>query len=143
MAESPYDSKTAATPVRPLSPHLQIYRLTITMVMSIVHRITGVALYVGTLLLAWWLIALASGPDAFAFVQGVMSSLVGKLVLLGFTWSLLHHALGGVRHFVWDTGVSFEPGSREAWAWFTIIGSVLLTVGVWVLACWLNPGVLS
>jgi succinate dehydrogenase / fumarate reductase, cytochrome b subunit len=143
MAESPFDSKTAATPARPLSPHLQIYRLTITMVMSIVHRITGAALYLGTLLLAWWLIALASGPEAFAFVQDVMGSIPGKLVLLGFTWSLIHHALGGIRHFVWDNGAGLEPGSREAWAWFTIIGSVLLTAAVWALACWLNPGVLS
>ncbi len=76
---------------RPLSPHLQTYRWTLTMAMSIVHRATGVALYVGTLLVAWWLIATASGPAAFANVQGFIGSFIGRLILFGYTWALVHH----------------------------------------------------
>jgi succinate dehydrogenase / fumarate reductase cytochrome b subunit len=141
MADSPDYQKSSAASARPLSPHLQVYRLTLTMMMSIVHRITGAALYAGTLLLAWWLIALATGPEAFACVQAVMGSWVGKFVLLGFTWSLIHHALGGVRHFVWDTGAGLDPRGREFWTQFTIIGSVLLTIVVWGGAYILKPGV--
>ena len=98
---------------RPLSPHLQIYRLTLTMLMSIVHRITGGALYIGTVLLAWWLIAAASGPNAYAVFQSVASSFLGRIVLLGYTWALIHHMLGGVRHLIWDTGAGFGPAERE------------------------------
>ena len=86
---------------RPLSPHLQIYRLTLTMAMSIVHRMTGAALYFGTLLLAWWLLAAAAGPNAFAAFQSVASSFIGRVVLFGYTWALIHHMLGGLRHLVW------------------------------------------
>ena len=80
------------------------------MVMSIVHRITGAALYVGTLLLAWWLLAAASGPNAYATFQTVASSLIGRLVLFGYTWALIHHMLGGIRHLIWDTGHGFGAG---------------------------------
>src|SRR6516164_10900790 len=89
---------------RPLSPHLRIYRLTLTMLMSIVHRITGIALYVGTLLLAWWLLAAASGPNAYATFQAVASSFIGRVVLFGYTWSLRPLVRGGVRPLVLDTG---------------------------------------
>ncbi len=118
---------------RPLSPHLQVYRLTLTMVMSIVHRITGAALYFGTMLLAWWLISAAVGPKAYANVEWFMSTLVGRLILFGYTWALLHHALGGVRHLIWDIGYGFEPAERETLTLATIIGSVGLTVVVWVV----------
>src|SRR5579871_4098332 len=91
---------------RPLSPHLQIYRPMLTMMMSIVHRITGAALYVGTLLLAWWLLAAASGPNAYATFQAVASSFIGRVVLLGYTWALVH-MLGGIRHLIWDSGHGF------------------------------------
>ena len=87
---------------RPLSPHLWAYRWPLTMVMSIVHRITGVALYFGTLLLAWWLIAAAVSPDYFAFVNGLLGSWLGRIVLFGYSWALIHHMLGGLRHFVWN-----------------------------------------
>ena len=93
---------------RPLSPHLQTYRWTLTMVMSIVHRVTGVALYFGTLLLAWWLIAAASGPGAYANVQAFTGSFIGRLIVFGYTWALLHHLLSGIRHFVWDLGYGFK-----------------------------------
>ena len=93
---------------RPLSPHLQTYRCTLTMAMSIIHRITGVALYFGTLLLVWWLIAAASGPTAYANVQAFTSSFIGRLIVFGYTWALMHHLLSGLRHFVWDLGYGFK-----------------------------------
>jgi succinate dehydrogenase / fumarate reductase cytochrome b subunit len=119
---------------RPLSPHLQIYRWTWTMAMSVVHRITGCALYGGTLLVVWWLVALAAGPGPYATVQWVMNSILGRLVLIGFTWALFHHMLGGIRHFVWDLGFGFEREARMNLARFTLFGSLALTVVVWVIA---------
>ncbi len=125
---------------RPLSPHLQIYRKLNNMVMSILHRITGVALYFGTLLLAWWLIAAASGPKYFEFVNGIFGSLLGKLVLLGYTWALFHHMLGGIRHFIWDTGRGYDLKSVDRLSTLTIVLSVLLTVIVWAVAFKLRGG---
>ena len=93
---------------RPLSPHLQIYKPMLTMMMSIVHRLTGAALYVGTLLVVWWLVALASGPAHFDIVQDIAGSIIGRLVLFGYTWALVHHAIGGLRHLIWDTGRGFD-----------------------------------
>src|SRR6185312_2731617 len=93
---------------RPLSPHLQIYRLTLTMAMSIVHRITGAALYFGLALVAWWLIAAATGPNAYATFEAFAGSLIGRLILFGYTWALIHHGLGGIRHLIWDFGRGFE-----------------------------------
>lgn len=117
---------------RPLSPHLQIYKPILTMVMSILHRITGMALYFGMLLVAWWLVAVASGPSHYAQVTEVAGSIIGRLVLFGFTWALMHHLLGGLRHFLWDTGRGMGPGTRDALALANIIGSVVLTILVWV-----------
>ncbi len=125
---------------RPLSPHLQIYRKLNNMVMSILHRITGVALYFGTLLLAWWLIAAASGPKYFEFVNGIFGSVLGKLVLLGYTWALFHHMLGGIRHFIWDTGRGYDLKSVDRLSTLTIVLSVLLTVIVWAVAFKLRGG---
>ena len=119
---------------RPLSPHLQIYRWTWTMGMSVFHRITGVALYGGTALLAIWLLSLASGPAAYGRVQAVYGSWIGLAVLFGYTWTLIHHMLGGVRHLVWDFGHGMEPGTRIAMARFTLIGSALLTPLIWIVA---------
>jgi len=124
---------------RPLSPHLQIYRPMLTMMMSIVHRITGVALYFGTLLLVIWLIALASSEQAFGLVNGLFGSWLGLLVLVGYSWALIHHMLGGVRHFVWDTGAGFGPEWREVLARATIGGSIGLTVLLWIVI-WLVKG---
>ncbi|MEQ9608462.1 MAG: succinate dehydrogenase, cytochrome b556 subunit [Kiloniellaceae bacterium] len=117
---------------RPLSPHLQVYRLIPTMLMSIVHRITGAALYVGTLLVAWWLIAAATSESYFEFVNGLYGSWFGRLVLFGYTWALLHHMLGGLRHLVWDTGTAMGKETATKLAWATIAGSVTLTVLVWI-----------
>jgi succinate dehydrogenase / fumarate reductase cytochrome b subunit len=118
---------------RPISPHLQIYRLMLTYLMSGFHRVTGAALYFGILLVVWWLLAAAAGPNAYAKVQGFMSSIIGRLVLLGFTWGLIHHALGGIRHLIWDTIHGFGPSEREWLARATIIGSISLTVIVWIV----------
>ena len=118
---------------RPLSPHLQIYKPMLTMMMSITHRITGVALYAGTLLLAWWLIATASGASTYATMQWFMNSLIGKLILFGYTWALIHHMLGGIRHLIWDTGRGFGPVEREWLTVATIVGSVGLTLLLWIL----------
>lgn len=116
---------------RPLSPHLQVYRLQWTMVLSILHRITGVALGVGTLLLAWWLVAAASGPDAFAIAQSVMRSIVGRFVLLGFTFSLFYHLANGIRHLFWDVGVGFDLRAARASGWFVLTLAVILTLASW------------
>ncbi|HEY1152685.1 MAG TPA: succinate dehydrogenase, cytochrome b556 subunit [Pseudolabrys sp.] len=118
---------------RPLSPHLQIYRPMLTMMMSIVHRITGAALFFGTAIVAWWLIAAASGPNAYATFEAVMGSIIGKLVLFGYTWALIHHMLGGVRHLIWDMGHGFGPQEREWLTAATLVGSVGLTLILWVV----------
>lgn len=125
-------SKAAAKAAeRPLSPHLSIYRPVLTMVMSILHRITGIALYAGSLLLAWWLIAGAWSAPAFDLAQRFMGSWLGILILVGYTWALMHHLLGGIRHFLWDFGIAMGVREREWVAQGTIIGSVVLTVVVW------------
>jgi succinate dehydrogenase / fumarate reductase cytochrome b subunit len=105
----------------------------LTMMMSIVHRITGGALYFGMLLIAWWLIAVASGPTAYANVEWFMSSLIGRLALFGYTWALLHHTLGGIRHLIWDMLRGLEASERELLTMATLIGSIALTILLWVL----------
>jgi succinate dehydrogenase / fumarate reductase cytochrome b subunit len=118
---------------RPLSPHLGIYRPTLTMMMSIVHRITGGALFFGTLLLTWWLLAAASGPTAYAKVQAFTGSIIGMLILFGYTWALIHHMLGGIRHLIWDTGRGFGPAEREWLVLANLIGSIGLTLVIWIV----------
>jgi len=125
-------SKPTATCARPLSPHLSVYRFIPTMVMSILHRITGAALYFGTILLVIWLVAAASGPETFDQVNGIYGSWFGRLILFGYTWALLHHMLGGIRHLIWDTGHGLEKQTATKFAYATIIGSVTLTVLIWV-----------
>lgn len=131
MAEA--KSTRGARIERPLSPHLQIYSPLINMVMSILHRITGAALYFGSLLLAWWLVAAASGPDYYAFVSDVLGSLPGRIVLLGYTWALVNHALGGIRHFIWDMGRGFDLKSIDMLSWGTAIGGLAITLAIWGL----------
>ena len=127
-------SQAAREARRPMSPHLQVYRFALTMAMSIAHRITGVALYAGTLLLAWWLVAAATDAASFANVSWFMGTIVGRLILFGFTWALFHHFLGGLRHFVWDLGYGMDHPEREYLAQGTLIGAVVLTVVVWIIA---------
>ena len=118
---------------RPLSPHLQVYRWTMTMTMSIVHRATGIALYAGTLLFAWWLIAAVSGPNAYANVQWFMGTIIGRLVLFAYTWALVHHALGGLRHLIWDMGYGFGPSEREWLVRSGVFGAIALTLVLWII----------
>jgi succinate dehydrogenase / fumarate reductase cytochrome b subunit len=122
------------TAERPLSPHLMIYRPSWTMVMSIVHRITGSALYLGTLLLAAWLVAAAAGKAPFDAVSWFLGSILGQVILFGYTWALFHHMLGGIRHFVWDLGRGYDRQTRQWLAKGTLIGSVGLTILVWIVA---------
>jgi succinate dehydrogenase / fumarate reductase cytochrome b subunit len=119
---------------RPLSPHLSIYSPMLTMMMSIAHRITGCALYFGMLLVAWWLTAIAAGPSDYALLQWCMTSWLGRLVLFGMSWALIHHTLGGIRHLIWDLGYGFEPAEREWLARATLIGSIGLTLLLWILS---------
>jgi len=125
-------SQSPATRPRPLSPHLTVYRWPITMTMSILHRVTGGALYFGTLLVAWWLIAAATSEHYFDFVSWLYGSWFGRLVLLGYTWALMHHMLGGLRHLVWDTGAGLEKHTASKIGWATLAGSVVLTILIWV-----------
>ena len=118
---------------RPLSPHIQIWRWQLTMAMSIVHRVTGIALYAGTLLLAVWLIAAATGPRPFDAINRVAGSWFGLLVLLGYTWALIHHMLGGLRHFVWDFGLALGTPARDRIALANLVASVVLTIAIWAI----------
>jgi succinate dehydrogenase / fumarate reductase cytochrome b subunit len=130
------DAKLAAN--RPLSPHLSIYRPMLTMLMSIAHRITGFGNAVGFLLLAWWLVAIAGRPEKYAVVSSFFGSIVGRTLLFLFTWSLVHHMLGGIRHLIWDTGRGLDKTSIEIFALATIIGSTVLTILVWLVGYWLK-----
>jgi succinate dehydrogenase / fumarate reductase cytochrome b subunit len=127
------EAKISRLKNRPLSPHLQIYKPLLTMMMSIVHRITGAALFFGMLLLVWVLIAAAAGPNAYASVQWFMETLLGRLILFGYTWALIHHMLGGIRHLIWDTGRGFSVHEREWLSLATLVGSVVLTVLLWIV----------
>jgi succinate dehydrogenase / fumarate reductase cytochrome b subunit len=138
MAET--KSMRGARAERPLSPHLQIYRPLINMVMSIVHRITGAALYFGALVLAWWLIAASLGPAELGTVNGYLGSWLGQIVLVGLLWSLIHHALGGIRHFIWDVGRGYELATIDLLSWLTIVLSVVLTIIVWGIVLYVRGG---
>jgi len=124
------NDKSAA---RPLSPHLQIYRPMLTMMMSIMHRITGVGLYFGIVLLVWWLTAASISDGYFDLVQGFFGHWFGKLLLFGFTWALIHHALGGLRHLLWDTGRGFDLHLVEWLARANLAGSIVLTLLLWAV----------
>ena len=117
---------------RPLSPHLGIYRWYFTMALSIAHRVTGAGLTVGLLLLTWWLLALAGGPDSFATVQAAMDNFLGGLILFGFTIFLYYHSLNGVRHLVWDTGRNLDKAGARASGMIVLAGTAALTVVTWI-----------
>jgi succinate dehydrogenase / fumarate reductase cytochrome b subunit len=129
MASS--DALPGPRPPRPMSPHLTVYRLTMTMAMSIAHRISGGALYVGVLLLAWFLIAASADAATFAVFSEFIESFVGRLVLFGFSWALFHHLIGGIRHIVWDAGYGLDAPLRDQMAWAALIGGFALTIVVW------------
>ncbi len=118
---------------RPLSPHLSIYKPIPTMVMSVFHRMTGAILYFGTLFLAWWLIAAASGEAYFEWVNYLFGTIIGRLVLFGYTWSLVHHMIGGLRHLIWDTGRALGKEAATKMAFLTIGSSITITLILWVI----------
>ena len=116
---------------RPLSPHLSIYKPIPTMVVSIVHRMTGAVLYLGTLLLVWWLIGAATSEAYFNYVNSFIGSFFGRLILFGFTWALMQHMLGGIKHLFWDVGYGFDKEFSTKIAWATLVASTLLTFAIW------------
>jgi succinate dehydrogenase / fumarate reductase, cytochrome b subunit len=124
---------TKASAARPLSPHLQIYRPMLTMMMSIVHRITGIGLYFGMVLLVWWLLAAASGPNAYAKFEWFVGTIIGRIILFAYTWAIIHHMLGGIRHLIWDIGRGFGPNEREWLAAANLVGSIAITVLIWIV----------
>ena len=119
---------------RPLSPHLSIYRWPVTMLSSILHRGTGLAMTVGFILFAVWLADLAVGPDAYAAFMSVMDSTIGRVLLIGWSWAFFYHLGNGVRHLVWDVGYGFEKSQANASAWVVIVLSVLWTAFFWIVA---------
>jgi succinate dehydrogenase / fumarate reductase cytochrome b subunit len=119
---------------RPLSPHLQIYRLGISGTMSILHRITGVGLMLGALLTVWWLLAAASGPEYFAFVDGLLTSWIGTLVMLGSLVALAYHTCTGIRHLWWDTGRGFDLDQVKRSGQLVMAGTGVLTLIVLLAA---------
>jgi succinate dehydrogenase cytochrome b subunit len=120
------------SPPRPLSPHLQIYRWQLTSVLSILHRITGLALVAGTLLLVYWLVATAASPDAFATAQEFIGSILGRLLLFAWTVALFYHLANGIRHLLWDAGRGFELRSVYASGWAVVIAAVALSLITWI-----------
>jgi succinate dehydrogenase / fumarate reductase cytochrome b subunit len=118
---------------RPLSPHLQVYKPQISSMTSILHRITGCALGVGTLLLTAWLVCAATSDGAFSVIQAFIASWIGILILVGFTASLFYHFLNGIRHLAWDAGRGFELPAMHRSGVAVIVGTVILTVAVWVV----------
>lgn len=116
---------------RPLSPHLQIYRPQITSLLSITHRGTGLALVAGALVFAYWLTAAAYGPGPFAAAQAFIGSILGRIVLFGFTFSLYYHLANGLRHLTWDTGRGFEMARLRTTGWIVVAISLVLTVATW------------
>lgn len=118
---------------RPLSPHLQIYKPQLTSMLSISHRLTGVALGIGTLFLVWWLIAAATGDDAFATAQGFFGSWLGLLLLFGWTYSFFFHLCNGVRHLLWDTGYGFDLHTAYRTGWTVVAASGVLTLAAFAV----------
>ena len=130
----------AATNPRPLSPHLTIWRWGPHMVVSILHRATGTALSIaGLAILAWWLMAVAEGGDAYTHFTKLAGGPVGLVVLIGLTWSFFQHLLSGIRHLAMDTGAAFELGVNKTFAILTLVGSVILTAALWVYVLEMRP----
>jgi succinate dehydrogenase / fumarate reductase cytochrome b subunit len=119
---------------RPLSPHLQVYRPQLTSILSITHRGTGMFLALGALYLVCWLLAIASGPESFAAVNGFAGSIVGRLLMLGWTFSLFYHLANGIRHLFWDAGWGLDLKSTYTSGWLVVALAVALTVIAWVAA---------
>jgi succinate dehydrogenase / fumarate reductase cytochrome b subunit len=119
---------------RPLSPHLQVYKPQLTSVLSILHRITGAVLAVGTLLVTYWLSALAGGPETFASANVILGSVLGKIVLFFWSWALFYHLANGIRHLIWDTGFGFDLPTVYLSGKIMVGASFALTVLLWLVA---------
>jgi succinate dehydrogenase cytochrome b subunit len=119
---------------RPLSPHLQVYKPQLSSTTSLLHRASGIALGLGAVLLAYWLVSAASGPGAFSIAQAIFATWIGQLILFGFTFALFYHFCNGIRHLAWDSGKGFELPAMHRSGHVMIAASVLLSVAVWVLA---------
>lgn len=117
---------------RPLSPHLQIYKPQWTSVLSIGHRVAGVALAAGSLLILVWLWGIVGGSERFDWVQGWLASPIGRVLLFGWSAALFYHLCNGIRHLVWDAGYGFELKTAEATAWLTVLATLALTLAAWV-----------
>jgi succinate dehydrogenase / fumarate reductase cytochrome b subunit len=118
---------------RPLSPHLQIYRRQLTSVTSILHRLTGIGLAAGLLYLVWWLVAAASGLESFDRLQSFNGTIIGRLLLFGWTIAFFYHLLNGIRHLAWDAGWGFELPTAYRTGTAVLIGTALLTLLAWVI----------
>ncbi|MCE9521661.1 MAG: succinate dehydrogenase, cytochrome b556 subunit [Alphaproteobacteria bacterium] len=119
---------------RPLSPHLQIYRWPVTMATSILHRLTGVGLAIGTLVLAWWLVAASMGSDSYGIFESAAFHWFGRFVLFGFTVALVFHMLNGIRHLFWDVGLGFKVSTANASGIAVFLLTLVLTLAIWMLA---------
>ncbi|MGV6802207.1 MAG: succinate dehydrogenase, cytochrome b556 subunit [bacterium] len=126
------------TSPRPLSPHLQIWGWTVSMAASIIHRATGIAMAVGTLLIAAWLASAALGPQAYQLIQGIFASIFGKIILFAYSWAISFHMLNGLRYLFWDAGYGFEKKTASNTAWASFIGSMVLTALIWAGATYLQ-----
>ena len=116
---------------RPLSPHLQIYKRQVQMMTSIVHRATGIALAVGSLLVVGGLLHLAAGEDSFNHFKSIIGSPVGMVLLLGWSWALFYHLCNGIRHLIQDAGAGYAIPQFVRSSWLSVVGSIVLTVLVW------------
>jgi len=136
MADNPQHAPPRA---RPLSPHLTIYRWQVTMIASITHRLTGLALSAGALALAWWLVAISRGPETYETFTLAAASPLGLVVLFGFSWSLAFHLLNGVRHLAWDLGYGFDKRTATMTGIAVFLGSFLIAAGFFAVA-WVGRG---
>lgn len=122
-----------ANRTRPISPHLQIYKPQLTSVLSITHRATGIFLTLGTVMLVYWIMAIASGPNAYSIVHSFFGSVIGRLLLLGWSYALFYHLCNGIRHLFWDIGLGFEMRAVYISGWAVVVASLVLTLFAWLI----------
>ena len=134
MSEAKAQASPAGSAARPLSPHLQVWRWHVTLFGSILHRLTGMALYVGAIVVAGWAVALAGGPQAYGDYMHLMGSPLGKLVMFGLTFAVFYHLANGLRHLAWDLGAGFTPRTADMTGAAVIAFAVAATLAVWVIA---------
>lgn len=131
-SSAPQPQADKASRPRPLSPHLQIYRLPLTAITSILHRMTGVSLALGLIIISWGLMALATGPEAFAAFRGVLGSILGRIVLFGWSLAYFYHFCSGLRHLVMDTGHFMDLKRNYVMTYAVYIGAIVLTLAAWI-----------